>query len=155
MRLQSEWIKQLNPLKSIVKFRAPYAYSNYCLDQLKNTTSTNTTNTTNTINCYYNYLEGELLIQPWARHISSELRLIISRPIREVQYNCNDIDDKMMHLNIIMRTIQSMNYKGTMLSFDQYQENAIIDLFKSKYPKFKHFNFASIFQQLKSKHSSK
>ena len=145
MNKQSEWIKQLNPIKSIIKFRAPYAYSNYCLEQV------NTVLTNSSKDCIYKYLNGDLLIQPWSRIISSELRLIISRPITEKEYNCNEIDNKMLYLNMIIRKKLINTKNGKNITWDQQQENAIIQLFKNKYPIYKKINITSILDKLKIK----
>ena len=132
MKLQSNWIKEMKPIKSLVKFRLPFGDQEYCKKRLQ----------TSTI-CDYPYLNGKLLLQPWAPITSTEMRLIIDQNPLEKVYDCIDIEDKLFYHNMIQRNTP-INFEGKKYSWDYMQECAIIRYFKIKYPKYAKINISII-----------
>ena len=66
MCLQWSWIKKINPLASLIKFRLPYAYS-FVLEEGKTR----------------KYLDGEVVKQPFSKPTSSENQTFCDRFIRK------------------------------------------------------------------------
>ena len=89
------------------------------------------------------YLNGKLLLQPWAPITSTEMRLIIDQNPLEKVYDCIDIEDKLFYHNMIQRNTP-INFEGKKYSWDYMQECAIIRYFKIKYPKYAKINISII-----------
>ncbi len=85
MRLQYDWCKTFNADISFLKFRIPRASNEY------------------------KYLDGELIIQPFAPKTSTETRLVVMKNAKDKIYNLDDYEDKMYYHNRILRVC---NYKN-------------------------------------------
>jgi hypothetical protein len=132
MNLQANWIKEMKPIKSLVKFRLPFGDQDYCNQRLKLSSI-----------CDYTYLNGKLLLQPWAPITSTEMRLIVDQNPTEKVYDCIDIEDKLFYHNIIQRNTP-IDFQNKKYSWDYMQECAIIRFFKQKYPMYENLNLSMI-----------
>lgn len=135
MNKQKEWIEEMRPVRSMLKFRLPFGDDKYCLQNMLNR------------ECKYEYLKGTLLLQPWAPLISTEMRLIVDNSLQMKVYDCIEIEEKCYYHNKITRnTPIKINTKtGTkQISWDIFQEYSIINLFKKNYPKFKNVNITEL-----------
>jgi hypothetical protein len=83
MERQKKWVEIIQPVKAQLKFRLPYTYP-----WMKETT--------------FEYLDGDIYLQPWAPQTSTETRLVVdmNRPLRKWNF---PLYEKMMfyHNNII------------------------------------------------------
>lgn len=133
MRLQKEFVTNMKPKMAMLKFRAPYGNdlenpyegNKFCLDELKKTDGKS---------CLYEFLSGELLLQPFAPITSTEMRLITNGQSSS-EYDCIDIENKMFYLNADIRN-NYMTFDGKETNWDKQQECAIIENFKIKFPKY-------------------
>jgi len=130
MELQAQFIKNMKPVKALLKFRVPYLDDLFCKNQI---------NQDNT-QCYFAYYKGELLLQPYAPISSTEMRLITdSSSDTEFKYNCGEIEKRLFYYNTNIRnTLIDVN--GINMSWDQIQECAIIQQFKQKFPIYENWN---------------
>ena len=124
--MQKNWILNMKPIKSMLKFKCLYGHQEECSRQLKETKS-----------CKMEYLDGKLLLQPWAPLTSTETRLIIDQYPKMKMYDCIDYEDKFAYHNNYTREVL-IDMKGKSYTWDSQQECAIIRLFKMKNPKYIH-----------------
>jgi hypothetical protein len=68
MRRQEKWVETIRPIKASLKFRLRYTASESFGGEEYRPAR------------YFEYLDGLVYIQPWARRVSSETRLIVSSP---------------------------------------------------------------------------
>ena len=122
--MQKNWILNMKPIKSMLKFKCLYGHQEECSRQLKETQS-----------CKMEYLDGKLLLQPWAPLTSTETRLIVDQYPKMKMYDCIDYEDKFAYHNNYTREVL-IDMKGKQVSWDSQQECAIIRLFKMKNPKY-------------------
>jgi hypothetical protein len=91
MRLQMDWVVQIQPVKAHLKFRLPYCYD-WCKDS------------------YFEYLDGEVYKQPFSPHTSTECRLVpdLNNPIKKWDYK---VYEEMMfyHNNIVREHVKFSN----------------------------------------------
>lgn len=121
-KLQYEWVKIMRPIKSLLKFRLPFPDGKYCEENVLNG------------KCLYSYFKGELLLQPWAPHHSTEMRLIVDKSNIDIDhlYDCIEIEEKMFYHNNETRNKLIKN-RNTNYTWDEIQELNIINLYiKSK-----------------------
>jgi hypothetical protein len=132
MKMQKRWIDIMKPSQSMLKFRMPFETDDYCKTKISLGER-----------CTINYFDGELLLQPWARIFSTEMRLIVpTNPVMK-EYDISEIEHKMFYLNHIIRnTAFTVNDKKT--SWDFAQESAIVRFFKIRYPKYVNVNISDI-----------
>lgn len=87
MNIQKKWVLDLKPKLFSLKFRLPYD------NEINTTFST------------IEYLDGDLMIQPWTSPTSSELRLIGTDKIKMKTYNFKEYNSIMFYKNIHMRQL--------------------------------------------------
>ena len=85
MRSQETWYFQLEPYKSLLKFRPPY---------IKNRNAKDT--------CI-KYLEGEIFFQIWPPGSSSETRLYVGEKAGKKEYDCVKYENQLFHFNTVDR----------------------------------------------------
>lgn len=132
MEMQKRWIHTINPAMSMLKFRMPFITGDYCKEPVSLGKE-----------CTLTYLDGDLLLQPWAPLFSTEMRLIVPRVPKMKEYDLTDIEEKMFYLNYRIRT-KPILFKGQSQKWDYMQECAIVRLFKMKYPKYAHVNISGL-----------
>lgn len=76
---QYKWCKIFNADISLLKFRIPRFCENY------------------------NYFDGEIFLQPFAPHTSTETRLVVKKNAKDKVYSLNDYEDKLYYHNRILR----------------------------------------------------
>lgn len=87
MMMQEDWVKRINPLYAQLKFKLPYEG----------------------FNCdNYVYLDGKIYFQAWVGPLSSEARLVSSRPHTKTSYICKEYEEMMFNHNTTTR--KSGNY---------------------------------------------
>lgn len=89
MELQKQWHEIINPAASLLKFRLPYASGKKI-----------------------QYLRGDILIQPWAPHTSTETRLIVpkSNYMMSCEYDARLYERQMFRHNLITRAWQPFDH---------------------------------------------
>ena len=87
MRLQERWVKEINPIKALLKFRLPY---DYAYQQEKE----------------FEYLDGLLFLQCWTSPTSSEVRLVPHDNIQTRRWNITIHERQMFHHNLKIRNLQ-------------------------------------------------
>lgn len=93
MDLQKKWFNLLNCEYGLLKFKLPKnAYNN---------------------NKFYKYIDGNIILQPWAPIDSTECRLFITKFNSDKQYEINLHENQMKYFNNIMRL---SNFKDILLS---------------------------------------
>jgi hypothetical protein len=142
MNMQKNWVLEMRPIKSLLKFRLPYSDQDYCKDKLVKTNR-----------CIMEYLNGKLLLQPWAPISSTEMRLIVDQYPSLKSYDCLDVEEKCFYHNYVTRNqpirMSTFNKKlGKMApknyTWDYMQECAIIRFFKTKYPIYKNMDLSAL-----------
>jgi hypothetical protein len=142
MIIQKNWITEIKPIKSLVKFRLPYGDQEYCNEKLLKSN-----------NCIMEYLNGKLLLQPWSPVISTEMRLIVDQYPSLKNYDCIEVEEKCFYHNYVTRNqpirMSTFNKKtGKSVSknytWDYMQECAIIRFFKIKYPIHKNLDLSEL-----------
>jgi hypothetical protein len=121
-KLQHEWVKIIRPIKSLLKFRLPFPDGKYFEENVLNG------------KCLYSYFKGELLLQPWAPHHSTEMRLIVDKSNIDVDqlYDCIEIEEKLFYHNSETRN-KLIRLSSSLYTWDEIQELNIINLYiKSK-----------------------
>jgi hypothetical protein len=118
---QMAWVDILKPNMFMLKFRCPYSnkfednipvlsdsqnqYFDYCKKQYK----------MDFIKDYndkkFNYINGDLFIQPWAGQTSSETRLVSKYPFKIKEYNIFDYEDRFRYYNFVDRVSKHTGYK--------------------------------------------
>jgi len=140
MKMQKNWILEMKPIKSMVKFRMPYGDGEYCGDKLQIQSK-----------CTYEYFNGKLLLQPWGPRSSTENRLIIDQNPTFKVYDCIEYEDRMYYHNLVTRNKQ-IDFNGKKFTWDYMQECAIIRIFKIKYPQYKDINMTELFNKKMYQH---
>lgn len=93
MLLQQDFVKKINPIFSQLKFKLPYEG----------------------FNCdNYNYFDGRIYFQPWVGPLSSEARLVTSRPHTSTTYICKQYEEMMFNHNIITRNNKITLFKNVL-----------------------------------------
>jgi hypothetical protein len=91
MNLQMSWVKEIQPVKAMIKFLLPYVYAW-------------------TTEKYLTYMDGDIYKQPWAGQTSTECRMVpdLSMPPRNWSY---EVYQSMMfyHNNVIREHIKFVN----------------------------------------------
>jgi hypothetical protein len=116
--LQREWVKIIRPIKSMLKFRLPFPDGKYCKDNILNG------------KCLYSYFKGELILQPWAPHHSTEMRLIVDKSNIDTDqlYDCIEIEEKLFYHNSETRN-KLIKIGNSMYTWDEAQEIYTINLY--------------------------
>lgn len=83
MRLQEAWVRVMKPRLAMLKFRLPYGETSY------------------------NYLAGDILLQPYARSDSTETRLIVSNPTSNYTYNPSVYEEQLAYHNMVNRPLSN------------------------------------------------
>jgi len=85
--MQMNWHVLMEPAVSMLKFRLPYLAPGSIEKKL------------------YSYLKGEVYIQPWAPHTSTETRLMVFGTDKSavVDYDCKTHESQMFYHNMIVR----------------------------------------------------
>ena len=143
MKMQKNWILEMKPIKSMVKFRMPYGDGEYCGDKLQIQSK-----------CTYEYFNGKLLLQPWGPISSTENRLIIDQNPTFKVYDCIEYEDRMYYHNLVTRN-KPINFNGKNFTWDYMQECAIIRIFKMKYPQYKDVNMTELFNKKMYQHGER
>ena len=104
--LQNHWITHINPVASLVKFRALYESE------------------------YITHLNGRILLQPWVGYSSTETRLIVDKPPKGKTYEYSKIktsefEDKLTHLNNIIKTYGYFKHPLPCSGYYYYDENEL------------------------------
>jgi hypothetical protein len=81
MNMQMNWVLQINPKASLLKFRFPWHYHQ---DKI-------------------NYLDGDLYYQAFAKHTSAETRLMSTRPYSTKEYDWDKYNDVLYNFNMNIR----------------------------------------------------
>ena len=84
MKMQMDWVKIINPVKSHLKFRLPYQYP---WNKEK----------------YYSYLDGDVYKQPWAPQTSTETRLVVDNSSSIKQWNTSVYEQFLFYHNNVVR----------------------------------------------------
>lgn len=132
MDMQKRWIHIMKPVMSMLKFRMPFTTGDYCKEPFSLQKD-----------CTLSYLDGDLLLQPWAPHFSTEMRLVVPQVPKMKEYDIKEIDEKMYYFNNTIRNTL-ISFKDRNYTWDYMQECAIIRLFKIKYPKYAHVNISGL-----------
>lgn len=84
MEMQERWVLTIRPAVTLLKFRLPYILNEE--DKAP-----------------YTYLDGTLLVQPFAGISSTELRLLIlpEHEFRRIEYSPQEVEDNMFRFNIL------------------------------------------------------
>jgi hypothetical protein len=82
MQLQKDFVTSLRPKASMLKFRPPFFDAN---------------------SQFYEYLDGEIIYQPWAPKGSTETRLIVTDPDSIKLYDLKQYDNKLYYQKIFER----------------------------------------------------
>ncbi len=135
MEMQKRWIHIINPVMSMLKFRIPFTTGDYCKEPYSLGKK-----------CTINYLDGDLLLQPWAPIFSTEMRLIVPSSPKMKEYDITEVDEKMFYHNFHDRT-ESILFRDKKYNWDYMQECAIIRLFKMKYPKYAHLHLSELIKK--------
>lgn len=90
MKLQMDWVVEINPAYSQLKFRLPFKYD-------KNT-------------MLYSYIQGVPYYQPWVGDTSSETRLVTKSPHNITQYNIRAYEEMCMYHNTVTRNVTSRRF---------------------------------------------
>jgi cap2 methyltransferase len=88
--LQANWVKILQPLKAMLKFRCPY---------FKKENSN-----------FIRMLSGEIFFQPWAPHSSTETRLICDPQSAWKQYEVQKYENQMFYHNDVVRIEEKFKF---------------------------------------------
>lgn len=80
MMMQQNWHIIMNPISSLMKFRLPY-------DNPKT----------------LEYLDGEIMMQAWAPHSSTETRIVVEGIPSKKIYDCKEYEERMYRFNTITR----------------------------------------------------
>ncbi len=81
--MQKQWYYILDPIHSMLKFRLPWNTKKYPS---------------------YTYLEGDVYLQCFAPHTSTETRLIVRQNAKEIEYNVFNYEDKLFYFNMVNRS---------------------------------------------------
>ena len=84
MRLQETWVREINPVQSLLKFRLPY-----CYPWVKN--------------FGFLYLDGLVYFEQWTRENSTEFKLVPHKPFKERNWNIKIHESMNYHHNRIVR----------------------------------------------------
>ena len=109
--LQENWVQLLRPRSAQLKFKLPY-----------HGPST------------YSYLKGDMHMQLFGKHSTSEVRLTVDAPLEEsdayprFMYNRQDHEDCLYHHNFVMRMQHLDSSSRIRISYDQ---NAAHEIFKT------------------------
>lgn len=106
MRKQEQWIMDLNPFASSVKFRLPY----YKMEENKDLEN-------------ILYLDGKVYLQTYAPKRSTETRLISFSPYKFKNYNLKDYEEKLVYFNEILRTKDFYYQDSDKYLFLHYYDN--------------------------------
>lgn len=98
MMFQQEWIKDMVPAFSQVKFKLPFS-SNY-VDTAKKG------------DFIYLYLDGRVYFQQWVGPLSTEARLVSSPPYKSIEYDYKIYEEMMYHHNVVDRDPSETIYKN-------------------------------------------
>lgn len=112
--------KAMDPEASLLKFRLPYSPGHTA------------------------HLEGELRLQSWSGHESTEVRLLCKRPYRTIYYDHTEHEEKMFYHNmlrplpIVGRRVNGnitrrMGNIGITHHYDMYRESEIVAQYVAKY----------------------
>lgn len=107
MDMQMNWVKNMNPIKSLLKFRLPWDRSNV------------------------DYLNGDLIYQQYPSRYSSESRLIVDKDYKMINYNGKAYDDAMYKHNIIDR--EWMRFKVDKPFYNNSWDNACEEFIINNY----------------------
>lgn len=77
---QEKWVHIMKPAAAMLKFRPPFD-----------------------ITGSYIYLDGEIMLQPWSRNTSAEVRLIVQNSKKTKEYCIDEFESKMSYLNNVLR----------------------------------------------------
>ena len=111
---QAEWVREARPLFSMLKFR---------LSKFDKTMP---------------YFPGKLMVQPWIKRYSTELRLVVSRNDidREVMYDAKQISDTTFYYNTVVRELNycvSESLPSYSLPHDLAWELAAFNIYLEKF----------------------
>uniref|UniRef100_A0A6C0AEH3 Cap-specific mRNA (nucleoside-2'-O-)-methyltransferase n=1 Tax=viral metagenome TaxID=1070528 RepID=A0A6C0AEH3_9ZZZZ len=84
MEIQANWVKDLNPVQSLLKFRLPYNYEWVKTKQ-------------------YDYLDGLVYLQQWAPKNSTECRLVPNKPYSNRSWDFVEYEKRMAYHNNVTR----------------------------------------------------
>lgn len=84
MKMQEKWLKEINPVKALLKFRLPYNYQ--WLEEKE-----------------FEYTDGLLYLQQWAPQNSTECRLVPNYPYTTRKWNISVHESMMFYHNKITR----------------------------------------------------
>lgn len=85
MKLQEQWVKEINPVYASLKFRLPYATD------------------FNMVERYRKYLKGSILLQCYTSPGSSETRLIVPQNAEQIMYDILAYERKLFYHNSVKR----------------------------------------------------
>lgn len=80
MDMQETWVNIISPQAAMLKFRLPYSQ-----DQS------------------VDYMQGDLRLQTWGPHSTTEVRLVVTPPFARVSYLPRDHENRMYYLSAILR----------------------------------------------------
>ena len=108
-KMQEEWVRIIKPYVSLLKFRLPWLES----DQP------------------YEYLDGQVYVQPYAPGNSTETRLLVTDPESNKTYSCDEYERKMFFVNRVLRhnyahksnTSSNYDFAYTKYICEYYKEN--------------------------------
>jgi hypothetical protein len=110
MEQQLIWVSILNPLASLLKFRAPFDGSSI------------------------NYFKGKIMLQPWTGATSSETRLLVTNIHDRADYDGKIYEDILFYFNTITRTsYYKDNTNEKCHCYDCSTERFIINRYFEKY----------------------
>jgi len=130
---QRDWVKLLNAKKSLLKFRCPYPDRKNGKQNLR-------------------MLKGEIYLQPWIGHSSTETRLIPDDSLEEIEYDNEKYEEQLAYHNKIVRR-RKYNQpipdgEGFNDSWDVSAEILILYDFLKKFPQF-YPELSDIFEKIK------
>lgn len=118
MRLQESWVLSIKPVYSSVKMRLPYANKEVIENIGEN----------------WEYLNGNLYVQPWIGPTSSESRLIVSRDnLEKRSWNLLKFEQQMFYHNRVRRMTRFKS--DYTVDYDSRTSGMVIDSKSKRYAK--------------------
>jgi hypothetical protein len=84
MNLQMNWVKEIKPVKALIKFLLPYVYK-WTTDK------------------YMTYMDGDIFKQPWAGQTSTECRMVPDLSLTPRNWNYEVYQSMMFYQNNVIR----------------------------------------------------
>jgi len=116
MRMQQEWVTIIEPEIACLKMRLPYVQGYETGD-------------------VYNYLDGDVAIQPYIGHSSSESRLIVQKKdgYATKDYDPELYESQFFYHSMVTRLVKEYNMNGRNYSYDESAFLYLLDVYAKVY----------------------